>query len=132
MHVARDEFEELVADALETIPARFRRAMDNLVILVEDEPSRELLAEMDIRPPGTLLGLYTGTPLTGRGWDYGNTLPDRILLFQGPIERISRDRDRLVDAIAETLIHEIGHYFGMSEAQIADVERRHWRRDDRA
>lgn len=132
MRVPRDEFDELVADALATIPSRFRRAMDNLVILVEDEPSPALLAEMDIRPPGTLLGLYTGTPLTGRGWDYGNTLPDRILLFQGPLERLSSDRERLVGAVAETLIHEVGHYFGMSEAQIAKVERRYRLKDERA
>jgi len=104
--------------------------MDNLVILVEDEPSRALLRDMEIEPPNTLLGLYSGTPLTGRGWDYGNTLPDRILLFQGPLERSARSRDDLVTAIAETLIHEIGHYFGMSEEQIEEIEERYWRRGD--
>jgi predicted Zn-dependent protease with MMP-like domain len=126
--VDRDAFERLVADALEAVPPRFRREIDNLVILVEDEPTRELLRQMRIEPPGTLLGLYTGTPLTGRGWDYGNTLPDRILLFQGPLERSARTRDELVRAVAETLIHEIGHHFGMSEQQIADIERRYWSR----
>jgi predicted Zn-dependent protease with MMP-like domain len=80
----RPRFERLVADALAGIPQRFRDAMTNLVIVVEDEPGRDLLREMEIEPPDTLFGLYQGTPLTERRWDYGNVLPDRILLFQGP------------------------------------------------
>ena len=126
----REKFESLVADALASIPRRFREAIKNLVIVVEDEPSRALLREMEIEPPGTLLGLYSGTPLTERGWDYGNRLPDRILLFQGPLERESEDEADLVVAIGETLIHEIGHYFGMSEEQIEEIEEQYW--NDRA
>ena len=122
----RRTFEQLVADALSTIPRRFRGAMKNLAIVVEDEPSRELLREMEIEPPDTLLGLYQGTPLTERHWGYGNTLPDRILLFQGPLERESDDEDDLVVAIGETLIHEIGHYFGLSEEEIEEIEERYW------
>jgi predicted Zn-dependent protease with MMP-like domain len=122
----REKFESLVADALASIPRRFRDAMSNLAIVVEDEPSRALLREMDIAPPATLLGLYTGTPLTERRWDYGNVLPDRILLFQGPLERESDDEEDLMVAIGETLIHEIGHYFGMSEAQIEAIEEQYW------
>jgi predicted Zn-dependent protease with MMP-like domain len=97
---------------------------------VEDEPSPDLLEEMEIEPPDTLLGLYQGTPLTERHWGYGNTLPDRVLLFQGPLERGSDDEDDLIVAIAETLIHEIGHYFGMSEEEIEEIEERYWRDDD--
>ena len=126
----REKFESLVADALASIPRTFRDAMTNIVIVVEDEPSREILREMDIRPPGTLLGLYSGTPLTERGWDFGNRLPDRIQIFQGPHERESEDDEDLVIAIAETLIHEIGHYFGMSEEQIEEIEEQYW--NDRA
>ena len=122
----REKFENLVADALASIPRRFREAIKNLAIVVEDEPSRDLLREMEIEPPATLLGLYSGTPLTERGWDYGNRLPDRILLFQGPLERDSDDDDDLVVAIGETLIHEIGHYFGMSEEQIEEIEEQYW------
>lgn len=122
----RAKFESLVADALASIPRRFRDAMTNIAIVVEDEPSRELLREMGIRPPDTLLGLYSGTPLTERRWDHGNTLPDRIQLFQGPHERESEDDDDLTVAIAETLIHEIGHYFGMSEEQIEEIEEQYW------
>jgi len=122
----REKFESLVADALASIPRRFRDAMQNIAIAVEDEPSRALLREMDIEPPDTLLGLYTGTPLTERRWDYGNTLPDRILLFQRPLERESDDDEDLMVAIGETLIHEIGHYFGMSEEQIEAIEEQYW------
>ena len=123
----RAEFEQLVADALASIPRRFRRALSNIAIVVEDEPSAQLLHEMEIEPPDTLFGLYQGIPLTERHWGYGNTLPDRILLFQGPLERDSEDDDDLIVAIGETLIHEIGHYFGMSEEQIEDIEERYWR-----
>jgi predicted Zn-dependent protease with MMP-like domain len=126
----RARFETLVSDALASIPKRFRAAMKNLAIVVEDEPSPKLLEEMDIEPPDTLLGLYQGTPLTERAWDYGNALPDRILLFQGPLQRESADEDDLVVAIGETLIHEIGHYFGLSEEEIEDIEENYWRSFD--
>jgi predicted Zn-dependent protease with MMP-like domain len=124
----RPQFERLVADALARIPRRFRDAMTNLAIVVEDEPGRELLREMEIEPPDTLFGLYQGTPLTERRWDYGNALPDRILLFQGPHEREADDEDDLVVSIGETLIHEIGHYFGLSEEEIEEIEDKYWRR----
>ena len=123
----RAAFERLVADALASIPRRFRDAMQNIAIVVEDEPSDDLLDDMEIEPPDTLLGLYQGTPLTERRWDYGNALPDRILIFQGPHERTAEDEDDLVIAIGETLIHEIGHYFGMSEEQIEEIEEKYWR-----
>jgi len=129
--VKREKFERLVADALASIPRRFRDAMSNLAIVVEDEPARDLLEEMEIEPPDTLLGLYQGTPLTERRWDYGNALPDRILLFQGPHERDSEDEDDLVVAIGETLIHEIGHYFGLSEKEIEEIEETYWRKRGR-
>jgi predicted Zn-dependent protease with MMP-like domain len=125
--VQRNAFERLVADALATLPRRFRDAMQNLVIVVEDEPAPELLRDMEIEPPDTLLGLYQGTPLTERGWGYGNALPDRILIFQGPHERDAEDEDDLVGSIGETLIHEIGHYFGLSEDEIQEIEEEYWR-----
>jgi predicted Zn-dependent protease with MMP-like domain len=127
--VDRHAFEKLVAEALASIPRRFKKAMQNIAIVVEDEPSAELLREMDIEPPDTLLGLYQGTPLTARGWGHGNTLPDRVLIFQGPHERDAEDEDDLVVAIGETLIHEIGHYFGLSEDEIEAIEDQYWRGD---
>ncbi len=104
--------------------------MRNIAIIVEDEPSPELLREMDVHAPDTLLGLYQGVPLTERSWGGGTRMPDRILIFQGPHERASRDDDDLVVAIGETLIHEVGHYFGMSEDEIEAIEEQYWRADD--
>jgi predicted Zn-dependent protease with MMP-like domain len=123
----RETFDQLVADALASLPKRFRKAMSNIAIIVEDEPDDRLLREMEIAPPDTLFGLYQGIPLPDRGSHYGNTLPDRILIFQGPHEREAEDDDDLVASIAETLIHEIGHYFGMSEDQIEEIEEKYWR-----
>jgi predicted Zn-dependent protease with MMP-like domain len=128
--VDRKEFERLVAEALASIPRRFKKAMQNIAIVVEDEPSAELLEEMEIEPPDTLLGLYQGTPLTERGWGHGNALPDRVLIFQGPHERDADDDDDLVVAIGETLIHEVGHYFGLSEEEIEEIEEKYWRGDE--
>ncbi len=125
----RAPFERLVADALADIPLRFRKAMQNIAIIVEDEPTPDLLREMDVPPGETLFGLYQGLPLTERGWNHGNALPDRILLFQGPHEREASDADDLVASIAETLIHEIGHFFGLSEEEVEDIEERYWRGD---
>jgi predicted Zn-dependent protease with MMP-like domain len=127
--VTRDNFLQLVDEALTTIPARFRDALTNIAIVVEDDPSDAQLADVDIEPPDTLLGLYEGTPLTERQWAHGNALPDKITLFQGPIEDASEDDDDVVIAIGETLIHEIGHYFGLSEEEIEEIEERYWRGD---
>ena len=124
--MTREDFRELVEDALDSIPERFRDAMKNIAIVVEDEPSAEQLAELDLEPSDTLLGLYEGTPLTERGWDDGNRLPDKITLFQHSIEDASDDEDDVVVAIGETLIHEIGHYFGLSEDDIQAIEEAYW------
>jgi predicted Zn-dependent protease with MMP-like domain len=128
--VTRDEFRELVEEAIDTIPRKFARQVRNLAIVIEDAPSEELLDEMEIDEPSELLGLYQGTPLNERGWGYGNTLPDRITLFQHSIEdEAADDEDEIIVAIGETLIHELGHYFGMTEEQIMDIEERYWRGD---
>ncbi len=109
------------------IPKRFRLEMQNIAVVVEDEPSAELLDEMEIEPPDSLYGLYQGTPLPERTWGYGNTLPDRVTLFQKPIEEDSEDEDDVRAVIGETLIHEVGHYFGLSEEEIEEIEERYWR-----
>jgi predicted Zn-dependent protease with MMP-like domain len=129
--VTRAEFEQHVTEALRTIPKRFRDAMQNIAIIVENEPSPELLDELDAGPDDTLFGLYTGTPLTERRWDHGNSLPDRIILFQRSHELEAEDDDDLIISIGETLIHEIGHYFGLSEEEIEHIEDQYWRRHGR-
>lgn len=125
--MTREYFRELVEEAIDTIPAKFAREVRNLAIVIEDEPSQDLLDEMEMEPGDSLLGLYQGTPLNERGWGYGNQLPDRITLFQQTIEDDCDDDDEIVVAIGETLIHELGHYFGMSEEQIMEIEERYWR-----
>jgi predicted Zn-dependent protease with MMP-like domain len=125
--MTRAQFERLVAEAVTLIPRRFRSEMKNLALVVEDEPSEELLDEMEIEPPDSLYGLYQGTPLPERSWAFGNALPDRITIFQRPIEEDCEDEDEVRAMIGETLIHEVGHYFGMSEEEIEAIEEKYWR-----
>jgi predicted Zn-dependent protease with MMP-like domain len=128
--LTRELFRELVEEAIDTIPRKFARQIRNVAIVIEDQADDELMDEMELDDPRDLLGLYQGTPLTERGPGYGNVLPDRITLFQRSIEEeCADDEDEIVVAIGETLIHEIGHYFGMSEEQIMDIEERYWRGD---
>lgn len=123
----RERFIRLVEEALQEIPRSFRDAMKNVAVVVEDEPSPELLAEMEIEPPDSLFGLYQGTPLPERGWAFGNALPDRISIYQLPIEEACEDDEEIRDCVAETVIHEFGHYFGMDEEQIEEIEEKYWR-----
>lgn len=125
--MTRERFESLVREAIDTIPRRFRKHLENLAVIVEDVPPADLLAEMGIEPPDTLFGLYHGTPLTERTWDFGNALPDCITLYQVPIEEASDDEDELVVTIGETLIHEVGHFFGLSEEELETIEDTYWR-----
>ena len=125
--MTRQQFEQLVEEALHDVPRRFRNEMKNIAIVVEDEPSVETLEELEIEPPDSLFGLYQGTPLTERSWTHGNALPDRISLYRKPIEEASEDHEDVIVCIAETLIHEIGHYFGLSEEEIEQIEDKYWR-----
>ena len=123
----KNAFQDLVEEALREIPRSFRDAMKNVAVIVEDEPPLHVLAEMEIEPPDSLFGLYQGTPLPERSWGYGNTLPDRISIYQRPIEEACEDDEEIRDCVAETVIHEFGHYFGMDEEQIEEIEEKYWR-----
>jgi predicted Zn-dependent protease with MMP-like domain len=125
--MTREHFTRLVEEALQEIPRRFRKEMRNVAVVVEDEPSPELLEEMGVEPGDTLFGLYQGTPLPERGWTFGNNLPDRISIYQKPTEEACETEDDIRDCIAETVIHEFGHYFGMSEEEIEEIEEKYWR-----
>jgi predicted Zn-dependent protease with MMP-like domain len=127
--MTRDRFRRLVEEALQEIPARFQQEMKNVAVVVEDEPPPEILEEMEVEPGDSLFGLYQGTPLPERGWAYGNTLPDRISIYQLPIEEACEDDEEIRDCVAETVIHEFGHYFGMSEEEIEEIEEKYWRGD---
>jgi predicted Zn-dependent protease with MMP-like domain len=125
--MTRQEFSALVEEALADIPLRFRKAMKNVAVVIEDEPPPDILEELEVDPDDTLFGLYQGTPLTERRWDYGNTLPDRISIYQHPIEDACETDDDIRACVAETVIHEFGHYFGMSEEEIEEIEEKYWR-----
>ena len=128
--MTRDRFEQLVEEALRDIPRRFRDAMKNVAVIVEDEPPDHVLHDMDIGPEDALFGLYEGTPLPERSASYGNTLPDRISIYQVPIEQACDTDDDIRICVAETVIHELGHYFGMSEEEIEEIEENYWRKPD--
>ncbi len=128
--MTRDQFAALIEEALTLIPDNFREAMRNIAIIVEDHPPAELLDEMEIESPDTLYGLYLGTPITERQWGDGNREPDQVVLYQGPHEEDAVNEDDLVAMVAETLIHEIGHYFGMTEEEIQEVEENFWAQQD--
>lgn len=128
-------FEELVAEARERIRRFFRQEIPelfreewNVALLIEPEPSPEVLAELGIEPPDTLYGLYEGTPLPEREWGQLADLPDRVTIFRNPILEDAEDEDDVVRAVGETVIHEYGHHFGFSEEQIDEVEAI-WRED---
>ena len=125
--MTRDRFTRLVEEALRDIPHQFREAMKNVAVVVEDAPSPELLEDMEMEPDDALFGLYQGVPLTERDSRYGNTLPDRISIYQRPIEEACEDDEDIRQCVAETVIHEFGHYFGLSEEEIEEIEEKYWR-----
>jgi predicted Zn-dependent protease with MMP-like domain len=112
IEMSREEFEELVSEALDTIPPRLTRLMRNVVIVVEDDP-----------PPqaGTLLGLYEGVPLTERGDTYAGFLPDRITIFRRPLLAVCETRDDLVREVRVTVVHEIAHHFGIDDRRLHEL-----------
>jgi len=122
-----DRFRLLVDEAIQSLPKRFRDAMVNMAIVVEDEPTLDQLQQVEVEPPDTIYGLYEGIPLPERQWAHGNVLPDKISIFRLPILEDSADEDDIVVGIGETLIHEVGHYFGLSEEEIMDIEENYWR-----
>jgi predicted Zn-dependent protease with MMP-like domain len=117
----RTAFEQLVQHALRRLPRRFKNRIRNVEIEVEDAPGKELLEDMGIGS-GTLFGLYQGVPLTEREWNYGNMLPDRIVIYQRPIEQAARSNGEIEEIVLETVMHEVGHYFGFSDRELYDIE----------
>ena len=117
----RISFEQLVQNSLRQLPRRFKKKLENISVEVEDRPSTELLNDMGIRS-GTLFGLYQGVPLTKRGWNYGNMLPDRIVIYQRTIESVATSPEEIEKIVLDTVIHEIGHYFGFSDKELREIE----------
>jgi predicted Zn-dependent protease with MMP-like domain len=116
--VSREQFEQMVADALDSIPSELGEAMDNVVVIVEEWPTPEQLGGRH----GMLLGLYEGVPLTSRGpLSYSGVAPDRITVFSGPICRLADDVEQVARSVRTTVLHEVGHYFGMSDSRLKEL-----------
>src|SRR5882757_2045142 len=109
LEMTREEFEELVGEALDRIPADLTRLMDNVAVFVEDEPAADA---------PDLLGLYEGTPLTERGEWYAGVLPDRITIYRGPTLRMCATREEVVAETEITVVHEIAHHFGIDDERL--------------
>ena len=118
MHLTRHEFETLVEEALAGLPKQFADLLDNVAVVVEEEPTDE---DYDVLEDdeGELLGIYRGIALTRRTHDMLPHLPDQIAIFRGPILRIARGRHEAVHEIRDTVIHELGHYFGLHDEDMA-------------
>jgi predicted Zn-dependent protease with MMP-like domain len=117
----RRDFERVVAQALAGLPRRVRERLENIAVVVEDLPGEDVLEEMGIQDPHDLLGLYQGISLDRRGFYYGNVLPDKISLYQKAIESQCDSRKAMVRTIQEVVLHEIGHYFGLDDAQLQEL-----------
>jgi predicted Zn-dependent protease with MMP-like domain len=118
------EFDRLVAAAYAAIPARFRRRLKNVALIVEPEPNAAQLARGRVTRGSTLLGLYEGRPLTQRSVFEPFAWPDKITIFQGPHERLAGRPEDLPRLVADTVWHEVAHYFGMDELQVRAAERK--------
>lgn len=120
VRVSTERFEELVSQAMESLPERFLDHLDNVIVLVEREPTREQLAYHGLGPGETLLGLYEGVPMTERG-SYSPLMPDRITIFQRPIESHSRSEEELVEQVRDTVVHEVAHFFGIDDDRLHEL-----------
>ena len=117
-----EHFEELVRRGLDLIPDELFARIENVDIQVEHMPSAQQLASVGVPSGHTLLGLYVGIPNTRRTSGYNMVMPDRIIIFQGPLERISRTEDDLVERVRDTVIHEVAHHFGISDERLNEIE----------
>ena len=116
----RVKFENLVDQAIRDLPAEFRKKLENVVVIVEDRPSEAFLDDMEITSGDTLFGLYEGTPLTERGFDTP-LHPDRIWIFQGPIEEECESEEEITEEIKTTIVHEVAHFFGLDDEYLEEL-----------
>ncbi len=117
----REIFDQLVEEALLSIPDEFQAKLDDVELLIGDWPTSEQLRQVGLRPGQTLFGLYQGVPHTQRRTGYGLVPPDTITLFRGPIGAIGRTRAGIAHIVRRTVLHEIGHHFGFDEARLREL-----------
>jgi len=121
----RSIFERLVVESVKALPPTIRTAMNNVAIVIEQEPRQEKLREVSVRRHGILLGLYEGIPLKRRGAGYFGVLPDKITIFQKSIESFSgKDPERLKALVRDVVWHEIGHHIGLNDQELRALERK--------
>ena len=118
-----EEFERLVAEALEGLPEEFQEKMDNVDVVVAAHPTRDQRERAGIGPCQTLFGLYEGVPLTKRDRGYHLVLPDKITIFQRPVEAVCRTKDEIRDLVRKTVMHEIAHHFGIGDERLKGLEK---------
>ena len=116
-----EEFEQLVVQALDELPEDIRKHLDNIEVVVSDWPTAAEMKSVGLKPDQLLLGLYEGIPLTKRGNRYGLVLPDKVTIFQGPIEQICRTRQQVVRQVQRTVKHELAHHFGINDDRLKDL-----------
>ena len=121
--MTRDIFERLVAEGIQAVPQKFLDKLSNVAVVVEDEPTEEQLKHNHVRRGWTLFGLYEGVPQTARGSSYGWVLPDKITIFQKPIEEATHNQEEIKEIVKDTVWHEIAHHFGMNEGEVRTRER---------
>ena len=124
--MGRKKFEKLVNEGIKAIPKKFLEKLDNVDIVIEDEPTPYQLRQLRMRKDFLIFGLYEGVPQTKR-WQYGQVLPDKITIFQKPIERIANSEEEIKEIVKNTVWHEIAHHFGMDEKRIREIEHQHKR-----
>lgn len=117
----KSRFERLVAEALDSLPPEFQDKMENVDVVVEAWPSREDLESAGLSPDETLFGLYEGVPLTERTTRYGLVLPDKITIYQGPIEVYCRSAEEVRGKVRQVVMHELGHHFGISDERLREL-----------
>jgi predicted Zn-dependent protease with MMP-like domain len=119
LRIGREEFEEVVADALDLVPEELARYLENVAVVVEDEPGEEDLLEAGVDPrTETLFGLFQGAALSDRGLPLSGELPERIVIYRLPLLELCEDRAELIREISDTVVHEIGHFFGLPEEDL--------------
>jgi len=117
----REDFEKLVIKALDDLPKVFKDSLENVDVVVEDRPSRELANAVNVSHRRMVLGLYQGVPLDRRTHQYGNVMPDKISIYQANIERICRTDEEIVRLVTHTVQHELAHHFGISDKRLKDL-----------
>src|SRR3989338_8235574 len=120
--IHKKDFEKSVKEGIRAIPEKFLRKLDNVAIVIEDEPTPAQKKKLNIRSSLVLLGLYEGVPKAKRGANYNAVLPDKITIFKKTIEEEARGEEDLKEIVKNTVWHEIAHHFGMSEVQVRQAE----------